>query len=292
MPLGLRIGLEKRLQLVRQRGRGNRRRQDADARPLQTFLDTERGPHGLDQRSPRANVAQVGQGLRTVRVVHAQDRGLRKNIGAAETGRMLVVTFNLGGTIQMALDQNRAGISAQSERRGKKQRPPGHHFFGLLHVGDNRFERLLGAGGHSRHGQGCAHQLEESAARNRIQPLRRALGKFAVQHLLEVGTARQFLEAAPVFRTLGLGQFGTSRIQIERALLAGTDVLAVRLAGLLFHFHALLLSIQPYRWHVEQLVMSVTVRNLYFFTRSVPREIWSVYSLPSNSTGLPLVGCS
>ena len=27
-----------------------------------------------------------------------------------------------------------------------------------------------------------------------------------------------------------------------------------------------------YRWHVEQLVMSVTVRNLYFFTKSVPRE--------------------
>ena len=27
--------------------------------------------------------------------------------------------------------------------------------------------------------------------------------------------------------------------------------------------------------------MSVTVRKLYFFTRSVPRESWSVYSLPS-----------
>src|SRR5713226_459461 len=26
-----------------------------------------------------------------------------------------------------------------------------------------------------------------------------------------------------------------------------------------------------YRWHVEQLVMSVTVRNLYFLTSSVPR---------------------
>src|SRR6185437_8665095 len=51
-------------------------------------------------------------------------------------------------------------------------------------------------------------------------------------------------------------------------------------------------STKLYRWHVEQLVMSVTVRNLYFFTRSVTREIWSVYSLPSNSTGLLLDGCS
>jgi hypothetical protein len=28
-----------------------------------------------------------------------------------------------------------------------------------------------------------------------------------------------------------------------------------------------------YLWHVEQLVMSVTVRSLYFFTRSLPSEI-------------------
>ena len=179
----------------------------------------------------------VSHGLRAVGIVHAQDRRLGENVGAAETGGMLVVAFNLGGTVQVALDQNRAGVSAQSERRGVEQRPPGNHFFGLLHVGNNRFERLLGAGGHAGHGQRCAHQLEEAAARNRIQPLRRALGKFAVQHLLEIGAARQFFEAAPVFRTLGLGRRGAGRIQIERALLAGANVLAAWLSALVFRTH-------------------------------------------------------
>jgi len=31
-----------------------------------------------------------------------------------------------------------------------------------------------------------------------------------------------------------------------------------------------------YRWHVLQLVMSFTLRTLYFFTKSVPSPIWSV----------------
>ena len=55
-----------------------------------------------------------------------------------------------------------------------------------------------------------------------------------MQHLLEFGAARQFFEAAPVFRTLGLGDAGASRIQIERALLAGTDVLAAAACAGLF----------------------------------------------------------
>ena len=53
-----------------------------------------------------------------------------------------------------------------------------------------------------------------------------------MQHLLEIRAARQFLEAAPVFRTLGLGDAVAGRVQIERALLAGANVLAARLAVL------------------------------------------------------------
>ena len=54
VPLGLRIDLEQRLQLVGKRRRGNRRRQNADACPLQAFLNTERRPHGLDETIPRS----------------------------------------------------------------------------------------------------------------------------------------------------------------------------------------------------------------------------------------------
>ena len=60
MPLGLRISLDKRLQLVGQRGRGNRRRQDADARSLQVLSEYSRGPRmASTSDSPGANVAQV-----------------------------------------------------------------------------------------------------------------------------------------------------------------------------------------------------------------------------------------
>ena len=46
-----------------------------------------------------------------------------------------------------------------------------------------------------------AHDLEESAARNGIDPLRRALGKLAMQRLLEFLAAGKLFQAAPVFRT-------------------------------------------------------------------------------------------
>src|SRR6266567_5755371 len=45
-----------------------------------------------------------------------------------------------------------------------------------------------------------------------------------------------------------------------------------------------------YRWHVEQLVISITERTLYFCTRYLPRSIWCVNGFPSTTTGKSLVG--
>ena len=279
---------------------------------------------------------------------------------------MLVVAFDLSGTVHMAFDQDRAGVSAQSESRGVEHRPAGNHLFRLAHIRNDRLQRLLGAGGHAGQRQRSAHQLQEAAPRNRIQPLRRALGKLAVHHLLKLGAAGEFFQAAPVFRAFGLGDARAGGLQVELALLAGTNFLAVRFVSL-FHFFStsynpvilsgarvreaksrgvegplwpverqyasgnspwvlavtvrmpsiikkkpptlagsfdciaaslckaaipLRMTIRSkfpnYRWHVEQLVISVTVRNLYFFTKSVPSETWSVYSLPSTTTGFAL----
>ena len=163
MPLGLRISLEQRTQLVGQRRRGYRRRQDANARALQSLLHAQRSAQRIDQITPGADIAQVGEGLRTIGIVHAQDRCLGENIRPAETRRMPVVAFNFGRAIKMALHQNRAGISAQRECGGEEQRPPGNHFFRLPDIRDDRLQRLLGAGGHAGHGQRRAHQLQESA---------------------------------------------------------------------------------------------------------------------------------
>src|ERR1700751_3488788 len=43
-------------------------------------------------------------------------------------------------------------------------------------------------------------------------------------------------------------------------------------------------------WHVEQLVMSATVRKLYFFTKSTPSDCWSTYCFPSKVKGFRLEG--
>ncbi len=120
MPLRLGINLQQRTQLVSEGGRGDSRGQDADARSQQALLDIERGTHGLYQRSPGANFPEVGERLRTIGVIHTQDRSLREDICPAQTRRMPVIAFNLGGTIKMTLDQDRAGVSAERECSGKK----------------------------------------------------------------------------------------------------------------------------------------------------------------------------
>ena len=61
---------------------------------------------------PTNGCRPVGDGLRAVGIVDAEQRGLSEDIGAAEAGRMLVVAFNLRGTAEMAFDQQRAGVSA------------------------------------------------------------------------------------------------------------------------------------------------------------------------------------
>src|SRR5579872_1242730 len=102
---------------------------------------------------------------------------------------MLIVAFNLGGTKKMTFYDDWSCVAAQGESAGEEKRTSGNYFFWLAHVRNNWLHRLLGAGGHASHCQGCAHQLEKAAARNGVQPLRRAFGEFAMQHLLKFGTA-------------------------------------------------------------------------------------------------------
>ncbi len=117
---------------------------------------------------------------------------------------MQVVAFNLGGTAQMAFDQQRIRISAERERGGVIHRNARNELLWLADVRDDFLQGQLGAPGHARHGEGSAHQLEEPAAGDGIDPLRGALGKFAVQHLLEFGRSRELFQAAPVLRPLRL----------------------------------------------------------------------------------------
>ena len=150
---------------------------------------------------------------------------------------MLVVALDLDWPVHMALHQQRRCVPAQRERRGIKQRTPRNEFFRLANVRDNRLERLTGAGGHPRQRHGRTHQFEKAAARNRVRPLRRTLGKFAMHHFPELSAAGKFFQAAPEFRTILLLDVRAHLHKIKLVLFAGTNFLAMRLAVLIVVIH-------------------------------------------------------
>src|SRR5260370_25172770 len=72
---------------------------------------------------------------------------------------------------------------------------------------------------------------------------------------------------------------------------ASSSMLAglISLAEIRLGFISLLLDIRihlfpPYRWQVEQLVMSCSVRRGYFCRNALPSSNWLVYGLPSSDT--------
>ena len=111
MPLRLWIDLQKCAQLIRERGRGNRLRQDANARTTQILLHGQRTLHVAHKCGPGIHIAQMRDGLRAIRIVHAKNRRLREDIGAAQTCRMFIVALNFCRTSEMAFDQHRTGVA-------------------------------------------------------------------------------------------------------------------------------------------------------------------------------------
>ena len=83
-------------------------------------------------------------GLRAIRIVETEDRGLREQIGGAAAGRMLGVAFDLRRPPLVALDQHAVPAYPPSGiARGEEQRLAGHVFFGLAHVRNDLLVRLL-----------------------------------------------------------------------------------------------------------------------------------------------------
>src|SRR5579885_38678 len=113
---------------------------------------------------------------------------------------MLIVTFDLRGTPEMAFNEKRLSITAQRHCSRVILRAPGDDIFRLANIGDDRLERKLDASGHTGKPEGCTHDFQEPTARSLVEPFGSALGKFAVQGLLEFGAACEFFERAPVLR--------------------------------------------------------------------------------------------
>ena len=113
---------------------------------------------------------------------------------------MLLVAFNLGRASEVALHQKRTGVSAERHRGGVIHGTARNDFFRLAHVRNDCFERKLDASSHPGEPQRRAHDLEESAAGNGVEPFGSALRKFAMQGVLKVLASGELFERAPVFR--------------------------------------------------------------------------------------------
>src|SRR5206468_299587 len=79
----------------------------ADTRSLQSLLNIQRPANRIQKIAPGANIAQVGDCLRAVRIVQPQDRSLRKDVRSAQARRMLRIAFDFCRTVEMTLNQYR-----------------------------------------------------------------------------------------------------------------------------------------------------------------------------------------
>src|SRR5215471_10520902 len=111
---------------------------------------------------------------------------------------MQVVALDLRGPSEMAFDQDRIRVAPEGYRSRVMLGTSGNDIFRLANVGHDGLQAKLAASGHTGEAEGSTHDLEESATRNRVEPLRGAFGKFAMQRLLERRAAGKFFQRAPV----------------------------------------------------------------------------------------------
>jgi hypothetical protein len=213
-PLGLRQPAEQLVHLRAQRGRGDGLAEDTEARPLHRLLRRDDAAHRGDEGVESPDVAKVRDRRRAIRVVEVEDRGLREDVGGAAARGMIRVAFDLRRAALVALHEEADARSRKRHRRRVEERLAGDELLGLAHVRHDLLARLPRARADAGKRERRAHQLEEAAPADRVQPLRRVLRKFAVQELLELGRLGDRFEAAPVLAPAGRFQLVAKRRQV------------------------------------------------------------------------------
>ena len=199
-PRGLR-----RLPVPRQRRRSNGRAQEIDTSAI--FALDKLFPQSLRKLGPLAILAAIQDMLRAIRIVQVKQRPLRKRIRRSVVIRVLGIAIHLDGTELIALHQQRHRTRHKRVCRSKIHRLAKNQVFRRLDVGINRLVGLLGATGQSCQRQRSAHQLHESAPRNRIDPLLRRAWKLLLHSRLKLRCIGQFVHRPPVLLALHALQF-------------------------------------------------------------------------------------
>ncbi len=215
VPFCLRILFEEGVQLRRQRGRGHRFRQDAQARAPFRPLFRQRGHEVGQKLFPRADFPAPPHGARAVGIIKLQDGCLMEHAGRAQAHGVIRVAFDLRGPALVAFDQQSRRVATQRHRRGVSQRDAGNQFFRLFDVRQNLLDRLARAGRHPGQRERRRHDLEKLTPVRRVGPFGRSPWKFPVQPLVELRRGGHLLQPAPELRPLRRSQPSAHRREVE-----------------------------------------------------------------------------
>ena len=186
---------------------------------------------------------------------------------------MIGIAFDLGRTAFVAFDEQARGDAAERHRGREEQRLAGDFFFRLAHVRNDQFLRLHRARGDAGERHRRAHQFQEAAAADRIEPLGRVARELAVQVVLELGRAGDFVEAAPHLRRARLLQLRAHGAKIDRRTgLAASDRDFCALGACFVDRSRSIVLDGRHRWHTEQLVKCSLSAILYSRTSCAPRS--------------------
>ncbi len=231
-----------------ERRRGDRARQDAQARPLRGPLLLERHAQGGVEGAPGPDLAALGQGLRPVGVVHVEDESLREDVGAAEARRVELVALDLDGPALVALDEDAPRVAAVEVGRRVVEGLARNDLLGRLDVGVDALGRLPRAAGQARERDRGAHERQQLAA---VDAGVDRHAELAVEVLAEVLRVEELLDRAPVLAPLDRLETlaGRREVQFLRPFCA-------------------------HRWHVVQSVSSIAGRMRYSAASFGPISSW------------------
>ena len=287
-PLGVGIFLLRRFPLRRQGRRGHGVAQDVEAGASACLLVGQHGAEDSEKSSKLTDFSTADHSLRAVRIVKIEQGALGQRIGGAAVNRVIRIAVHFDRPVSVALDQDRHRAGVEGHSRGKIHRTTEYQIFGFLDVRIDRFIRLLGTAGKPSQGERSAHDLEESAPRDGIDPLRSLRGKFTLHHLPEGRRVGQLVHAAPVGLSRLAGKFGPGSVErkclVILALAVDRLVCHVRFASSLVKrlriLQVLLTGLGraclAHRWQVSQLLSSWGVRMWYCWVRYLPSDAWSV----------------
>ena len=130
---------------------------------------------------------------------------------------MCRVTFDLGGSALVALDQDAVGVALLNDCCREVERFAENGGFGFVDVWNDLLCRLSGAGGDTGQGQRGAHEPEEVPSAERVVCRRSQERRRGGETIREIGGARQLFEALPVVRSASGLELGADSTQVHRA---------------------------------------------------------------------------